>query len=263
MRGRILAAVSVGATMTMMTGTIAIATRMQEGAAAIPAKTTIAPTPTATQPPTTTAATATTSVSADSAGLNESLAGAIGMLSSMTMDGTILPAPDAACFDTAVTGFDGDVSVAAAQLADDPLSWSAIPRETRLPIISAYLGCANIDAVVNLLAIGLINSLEASPCISAAWSGLLSAELIASTLAYGTGLDDLPPEVVNQLVDGAVPCLPDEPWWIDDIAIELERQYDFTPAQATCVATNFVHILGIDRAVERRGRSASQAAASR
>ena len=228
MRGRILVTFFIGATATTMTATVAIA----------------ASTATATDPPTTVAATATPSVSAASTGLNENLAGAVGLLSSMTMDGTILPEPDSACFDTAVAAFDGDVSQAAEQLSDDPLAWSSIPRETRYPIIAAYVGCADIDATVNLLAIGLINSLEASPCISAAWSGLLSAELIASSLAFGTGLDDLPPEVVQRLVAGAAPCVSDETWWIDDIAIELERQYGFTPEQATCVATTLSTLLG-------------------
>jgi hypothetical protein len=103
-----------------------------------------------------------------------------------------------------------------------------------------------------LLAIGAINSVEAAQCIESAWSGVRSADLIASSLAFGTGLDDLPPDVVSSLVDGAAPCIPVDGWWIDDIAMELEPQYGFTPEQATCVATNFVQALTLGRAVERR-----------
>ena len=181
---------------------------------------------------------------------------AIGVVVMMTMDGATLPEPDPLCFDEGLASVDVAVDEAAQRLAADPLAWSAISREARLPIITAYVGCADYEAVLNFLAIGTINSLDVAPCIADAWTGVLTADLIASSLAFGVGLDDLPPDVVRRMVDGVGACMPAElgwtDWWIEDIAIELEQQHGFTSSEATCVATNFVHAVGIDRALERR-----------
>ena len=123
--------------------------------------------------------------------------------------------------------------------------------------MTAFVDCAGIGAVVNMLALDTINSTEAGPCIAQAWSGVLTTDAIASSIVDVLGgLDDLPPDVVGRLVTGVMSCMPAEQgwtnWWIDDIRLEIERRHGVTPEQAHCVATNFVRRLGVERAVERR-----------
>jgi hypothetical protein len=180
------------------------------------------------------------------------LSEAIGVAVSMTLDGTVIPGPDEACFDGAVAQLDATTRVVAEQLAANPLGWTALDRTARHRIVAASLGCTEWVSVVNMLAVGVINALEVAPCVAAAWSSVLTPDAVASSLAFGTGLDDLPPDVVRALVAGAQPCGPDEQWWIDDVAIELERDYGYSPQAATCVAANFLHRLGLSTVLERR-----------
>jgi hypothetical protein len=202
--------------------------------------------PTITVPVTTLAAT-------DVTGTNGDLVDAIGAVVGITMDGSILPEPDPACFEEAIAALEPAVQQAADQLAADTFAWWDIASERRLPIVAAYVGCSDIDSVLYVLAIGTVNALESAPCVAASWSSVLTADIIASSIAFGTGFDDLPPGVVARLVDGAVGCMTDdERWWIDDVVLEIDGQYDLTPEQAMCVATNFVRKLGISRVVERR-----------
>src|SRR5262249_5230413 len=93
---------------------------------------------------------------------------------------------------------------------------------------------------------------EAAPCVQQAWRGILTPQLVADSLASGTGLDDLPAPVLDQLVTGAVPCVPDEAWWIDDIGPELERDYSYSASDARCVARNMVDRLGLEAVLARR-----------
>jgi hypothetical protein len=185
-------------------------------------------------------------------GPDRDLAGAIGVAAMIALQGTTLPDADPTCLEAAVDATAPEVQAAAAVLAADPLSWHDTAAEYRLPLITAYLDCSDYADVLFTLALGTIGSFDAAPCIAEAWNGVLTANDIAASLAYGIGLDDLRPAVVSRLVDIVVLCLPDERWWIDDIAIELQRIHDLTAEQATCVATNFVRTLGLAHAVERR-----------
>ena len=86
--------------------------------------------------------------------------------------------------------------------------------------------------------------------------GVLTPHLLASSLAYGTGLDDLPPATVGPLVDATLRCMSGDPdwtdWWIDDVVLELDGVMGDSTVAAECIATNYVRELGIERVVERR-----------
>jgi Septum formation len=182
------------------------------------------------------------------------LVGSIRTVMSMTTDRALLADPDQQCFDQAIQTSTGeaDVRQAADRLAADPQAWTSIPRPARLPLVTAHVGCTEFDDTTYMVAMSTINSPDAARCVAGAWHGVLTADLVSSSLASGTGLDDLPRDVVRQLVDGAAACTHDEQWWIDDIAIEIDGQYDYTEQQARCVATNFVRTLGIATAIDRR-----------
>ena len=218
--------------------------------------TTTAPSPTTLVPaaaPTVASVTTTLPTQPDT---SSDLAESLGVVFSLALDGAVLPAPDSACFAAAIAATNPEVQGGAAEVAADPLAWWQIPPETRLHIMTAALDCGPAGAVGNMLAISTINSIQSAPCIGQAWTGVLTTEAIASSMSWGGGLDDLPPDVVMRLVAGVMACMPGEQgwteWWIEDISLEIERRHDTTSEQATCVATNFVQRLGVERAVERR-----------
>ena len=187
---------------------------------------------------------------------NTDLADALGVVMMLELDGATVPPLDAACFAAAIAANNPEVRGDAAEVAADPMAWYQIAAESRLLIMTAFVDCAGIGAVVNMLALDTINATEAGPCIAKAWSGVLTTDAIASSMSFLGGLDDLPPDVVSRLVTGVMFCMPAEQgwtnWWIDDIRLEIERRHDVTSEQANCVATNFVRRLGVERAVERR-----------
>ena len=120
----------------------------------------------------------------------------------------------------------------------------------------AYVGCADFDQLLFILAMATMNSLDAAPCVAAGWSGVLTPQVLASSLAYGAGLDDLPPATVGPLVDATLRCMSGGPgwtdWWIEDVVLELDGVTGIPPSAAECIATNYVRELGIERVVERR-----------
>ena len=112
------------------------------------------------------------------------------------------------------------------ELTADATTWWQTDRPIRERFVSAYVGCADFDQLLFFLAIATMNSLDAAPCVAAGWSGVLTPDLLASSLAYGTGLDDLPPATVGPLVDAALRCMSGDPgwtdWWTDDVVLELD-----------------------------------------
>ena len=136
------------------------------------------------------------------------------------------------------------------------MTWWQTDRPVRERFVSAYIGCADFGQLLFFLAIATMNSLDAAPCVAAGWSGVLTPHLLASSLAYGTGLDDLPPATVGPLVDATLRCMSGDPdwtdWWIDDVVLELDGVTGIPPSAAECIATNYVRELGIERVVERR-----------
>jgi hypothetical protein len=168
------------------------------------------------------------------------------------MDGTNLAEPDRACVDASVNAAGPEVQDAAKTLSANLLGWPKLELSARHALASAYVGCAPFEDSLQFLAIGIINSLESAPCVQQAWTGILTPELVADSVASGTGLDDLPAPVLNQLVAGALPCVPDRAWWIDDIGPELERDYGYSTSDARCVAGNLVDRLGMETVLARR-----------
>jgi hypothetical protein len=189
---------------------------------------------------------------ASTAGPHQDLSDALGFALQQSLDGSIVPAPDPACFERAVDQADPEARQAAVELVADPFAWFRLADEIAFPLASAYVGCADIVGVRSLLAIGTINDLDAAECIADAWSDELTADIIVASLSFGTGLDDLPPDVVTDLAGDAAACVPDETWWIDDIAFEIDGEYNLSAEQATCVATAFVRSFGIEHAIRRR-----------
>ena len=137
-------------------------------------------------------------------------------------------------------------------IANDSLAWDQTAGDDTLPLAQAYLGCADPDALVNLLVIGTVKAIDSVPCIADAWRGELTADLVAQSVSYGRGLNDLPPELVGELAAGAAACVPDRVWWVDDIALQLGRETDLDPEAAQCAATAYVDQLGIERAIRLR-----------
>ena len=95
-------------------------------------------------------------------------------------------------------------------------------------------------------------SLESQPCVNAGWEDHLTAEVVAASIAYGHGLDDLAPDLVSVLTDSARECLTDRQWWIDDVALNLKGVNDMTADQADCVAEAYIGTLGIGEVIRRR-----------
>ena len=208
---------------------------------------------------TTTVPAPVTPTSAPYVPLYPGVADAVDVAVSLSVPGLSIPGVEPRCFDTAIataTVTDPDVGAAVDELTADAMTWWQTDRPIRERFVSAYVGCADFDQLLFFLAIATMNSLDAAPCVAAGWSGVLTPHLLASSLAYGTGLDDLPPATVEPLVDATLRCMSGDPewtdWWIDDVVLELDRVTGIPPSAARCIATNYVRELGIERVVERR-----------
>ena len=235
-----------------------------EGAALSPVKTTgvpqppVSPTMLATST-TTTVPAPVTPTSSPYVPVYPGVAEAVDVAVSLSVPGLSIPGVEPRCFDTAIataTVTDPDVRAAVDELTTDAMTWWQTDRPIRERFVSAYIGCADFGQLLFFLAIATMNSLDAAPCVAAGWSGVLTPHLLASSLAYGTGLDDLPPATVGPLVDATLRCMSGDPdwtdWWIDDVVLELDGVTGIPPSAATCIATNYVRELGIERVVERR-----------
>jgi hypothetical protein len=186
------------------------------------------------------------------AGEHQILIESLSFALSRDLDGTVLPAPDPACFAAALDGIAPEARGVADELTNDPLVWEALTPDDQRPLVSAYAGCGDLDGAMPILAIGMINSIEAAPCVSDAWREVLTTDLIVASISDGQGLDDLPPDVVETMTTGAAACLPDEEWWIEDIALDIDQSFDLSPDEARCVARSYVTTLGIEAAIRRR-----------
>ena len=114
------------------------------------------------------------------------------------------------------------------------------------------MGCGDFGDDRSLLAAGTIRSVDGQGCVSDGWRGVLTQKDVVSSLTYGSGLDDLPDSAVSDLVRIAADCVPDEQWWKDDIALEIDGQHGLDGEQAACVAEAYVSTLGIETAIRRR-----------
>ena len=132
-------------------------------------------------------------------------------------------------------------------------TWADLTGDERQLLAWFLFECQELDAVVFALAVETIGSPEAQECIEGAWRDAgVTTELIADSLSFGTGLDDLPGDLVDRMVADVARCEPDTAWWADDIAIELGEQFGLAPDAARCVGQAYVSTLGIERAIRRR-----------
>ena len=206
MNARQLGALSVtlGA-MAMAVGGFGFGVRALEGGALSPVKTTPVPEPPVSSsslatPTTTTVPAPATPTSSPYVPLYPGVADAVELAVSVSFPGLSIPGIEPRCFDTAVataTVADPDVGAAVDELTADATTWWQTDRPIRERFMIAYVGCADFDQLLFFLAIATMNSLDAAPCVAAGWSGVLTPHLLASSLAYGTGLDDLPPATVG------------------------------------------------------------------
>ena len=127
--------------------------------------------------------------------------------------------------------------------------WSLSEAE---PVIAAVLDCVDPGELAWAVAAGRVNALNQASCMADAWDGLLTADLMASSMAHGRGLDDLPTDVVAEMASKAVDCEPDRQWWVEEIIIREEIPQQLTSEQIECAAARYVDVLGIDEVIRRR-----------
>lgn len=194
--------------------------------------------------------TATPIVSANHQSVMRSLGAAL----EPDLDGTVLPVPDEACFARLIDRGDAIGEDEIDELEADPAAWSLLGPQARFQLASAYVGCGDLEETRAILAVVLTGSVERVACLAEAWRGVLTAEAIVSSVAFGHGLDDLPPDTVEAMTSGVIGCLPDQNWWIDDIAVKLDgaSSFDWSSEEARCVAERYVSTLGLEPAIQRR-----------
>jgi hypothetical protein len=178
------------------------------------------------------------------AALGPSLAASIGA-------GAIVE-PDATCLDAAVEALEPSVREAVDQLVDEPSLFHALDDQDAELIALAYLDCVEVDLLpLSIAAVTTRLPGESLPCVAEAWSDAVTPQVVASSIAHGNGLNDLPTDTVDQLTLTAAACAPDRQWWIDDEALILE-QGGWDPDQASCIATAVVDTLGVGPIIKRR-----------
>jgi hypothetical protein len=160
--------------------------------------------------------------------------------------------PDATCLDAAIEALAPSVRETVDQLVDDPSLFDSLDDVDAEVIALAYLGCVEVDLLpLSIAAVTTRLPVENLPCVAEAWADVVTAQVVASSIAYSHGLDDLPTETVDQLTLTAAACVPDRQWWIDDEALILE-QGGWDPDQASCIATAVVDTLGVGPIIKRR-----------
>ena len=209
--------------------------------------------PPSTEPASTVSATVDTSSPATSAPSAASdvaadLSGALGL--AIGTGNFVEPEPE--CFDDAYAALPVSARRTVLAVEEDPLSWPAsVDRDGANEVLSAYLGCVEPERLRQWLVLSVLQVLDEQECVSAAWEDLVTPDAVASSVAYGDGLDDLDPALVEQLTATAAACVPDRQWWIDDVAIDLEGD-DLTADEASCVAIAYVDVLGVNEVIRRR-----------
>ena len=159
--------------------------------------------------------------------------------------------PDPACLDVAIEGLPPALRVTVDELVGDPSVFPLLGNTDTETIVLAYVGCIDPRTLVNFVAAATTRATDDLPCISAAWTDLVTADVVASSLAYGEGFDDLPPHVLDQMTLAAATCVPDRQWWIDDEAFVFELEG--VPAEAAaCMATAIVERFGVGPIIRRR-----------
>ncbi len=166
-----------------------------------------------------------------------------------------LQPPDAACFDASLNAAP-DIDLATiTSFSGGSDDLEGLPDAEQLAVATAYVGCT--EGLDQIIALGAVKvPPDQVQCVTKAWEGKLTDDVLASSLAYGDGLDDLPPGLTRELAADVVGCWNDAGWWIDDVALRMDST-GLTPEQATCIATALVETQGVAFVAERRLNSLS------
>jgi hypothetical protein len=186
------------------------------------------------------------------AGVATQLIGALGPTLGDTIGVDDFVDPDEACLEAAIETLEPSVRESVGQLVDDPSLFHSLDDAVVEAITLTYLGCIDADTLPGVLAAVTTRAVDQLPCLADVWAELVTPQRIASSMAYGTGLDDLPVEIVDQLTLTAAACVPDPQWWIDDEALFLQQQRGWDADQAGCVASSIVDAFGVGPIIERR-----------
>ena len=171
-------------------------TEVSEPAASSPTETSDASTSTTRQ-----------SVAAATSTVPTRLGGMQSALSMLTNGRLLLIGGDEDCLGQRVgaLGDEGEATLTA--LIADPTGTVANDPAGVEPVLAAYLGCIDPAVFRELLVMSVLKVPEPD-CVTAAWDGLLSSDAVASSLAYGDVLDDLPADNVERLVSAAAHACP-------------------------------------------------------
>ena len=182
-------------------------------------------------------------------------ASAVGLtvFQALQMSGDV--AVDQSCFDSAVAS---EAAVDDADLAaldgQGGTGWAGVDPAAREGLLRAYLDCRDdLDLPMNVY-LGMFHGplLDDINCVLTPWREVLTTDLVASSLAVTSGLDDVPPSVTAELTSAMTACHDDAAWWIDDVAIRLEDTTDLSATEADCVAEAIVTLKGVAFVIDRR-----------
>jgi hypothetical protein len=162
---------------------------------------------------------------------------------------------DESCFNARIASSEA-VDDADLHALDDPdgSGWAGLDSAAHEGLLHAYFDCLdNTDLATNIY-FGVFHGpmLDDLNCVLTPWRAKLTSDLVASSLAVTSGLDDLPPSVTADLTSAMTACFDDVGWWTDDVAIRLEDSTDLSDAQAQCVAEAIVELKGVQFVIDRR-----------
>jgi hypothetical protein len=157
---------------------------------------------------------------------------------------------DVGCLGKAVAALPPSTRDTIDRLATDRTLFDSMNNELARAIAVAYLGCVDDAGLIGLLAAMTTGAVQQLDCVADAWTPIVTPDAVASSVAYGSGLDDLSPDIVDRMALAAADCVPDQ-WWIDDEAAALVRA-GLDDDQATCAATAIVDSFGVGPIIRRR-----------
>ena len=195
--------------------------------------------PGGSQPPTT------------SAGVASQLIDSLGPVLASTMGAVDFIEPDVTCLD-AVRSLGPSVRDTVEELVSEPTLFHSLENDDAAAVTMAYLGCVDAERLPLPIAFVTTRAVE-DPliCIAEAWSQLITAEDVASSLAYGNGLDDLPADIADRMTLAAAQCVPDVEWWIED-EVTVLMQSGLSDDEASCMTRALVDSFGVGPIIRRR-----------
>jgi hypothetical protein len=157
---------------------------------------------------------------------------------------------DRDCLEAGVGALPESAQEALDLLIDEPSRFEQINHELARVLALAYVGCIDQDVLVTVLALMTTSSVEHLPCVTDGWMEIIDADAVASSLAYGNGLDDLADDTVAAMTLVAGSCIPEQAW-IDDESAALALA-GFSAEQAACAATAIADTFGVGPIIRRR-----------